>query len=575
MTGLNRSLVILFLLSFFIIGILFILIPMSQGVDAMQNYQIGTGTPTPALGIVTDGKLDLVAFAEAPFGEVDDPYIVLSAFGNVPAGISIEIQGVINNKTGYICNKTPCKLPLSTDSTVSFQANTNAGNSSREYSAVVRISQPSLGKYSVTVITSPPEQIFSDNCSNIWGIYGVEQPNWAVMPGTPAQLNTDETLHFLANLLILKGVVDVRDCPSGGMTNGAPNACGIEHARQAIVEWQNKFDFDIWIIGKSIGIPPILLKTLILRESQFWPGNAHYYLAEIGLAQINDLGADVALRWDPNLYLETCSSILSNCTTPYMRLPDSLRAMVRGALLTQLNAECPTCKYGLDMEIAHASISTIARVIQANCRESGTIINQNNATVKSYEDHWKFTMVSYHSGYGCLNYAIQETKKAEESMDWQHVSAHLKCSGAREYIDNFWNSLTTFNNKVIVPSIVENAIVNPLPKPTIVPYPTATFSNASVRVKVFVDKNGNGIPELTEGVKGVAVKLTLSNGLNKFGMTNEQGEAVFDLTGRAIGEVVVVSLENLYRSMNLILPETGEVEALFKFVQPVLPSALP
>jgi hypothetical protein len=395
------------------------------------------------------------------------------------------------------------------------------------------------------------------------------------MPRTPFQLNTDETLHYLASRLIQNGVVDVSDCSSGGIVNGAPDGCGIEHARQAMIEWQNKFDFDIWMVSKAVGIPPKLLKTLILQESQFWPGNTRYFLAEFGLAQVNDLGADVALRWDLDLYRDVCAGVLSDCSIPYMHLSSSLRAIMRGALLDRLDAQCPTCKYGLNVEIAHASIYTIARVLHANCWESRYILDRNDVSSKDYEDLWKFTMVSYHSGYYCLDVAIEAAAKAGEKIDWPHVSEHLNCQGAREYVDSFWYSLTNFNNKVLVPNIVETANVNMIPIRTMMPSPAPGISRASVRVRVYVDKNKNDIPEPSEGVSGVSVKLTLSNGMNEFGTTNSQGEVVFDLTGNIIGEDINVSLVNLYRSKNLYLPETGVVEVLFRFVQPDLPSSLP
>lgn len=404
------------------------------------------------------------------------------------------------------------------------------------------------------------------------------------MPDTPAQLDTDETLHILAGQLIQNGVVDVSGCPSGGMANGAPDGCGLEHARQAMIEWQNKFDLDIWLVSNAIGLPPKILKTLLLEESQFWPGNAHYAMAEYGLAQINDMGADVALRWDPNLYQEICSSVLSSCTTPYLHLSDLSRGMVRGALLNQLNAECPTCKYGLDVELAHTSVYTIARVLHANCWESWYVLSENRVAAASYEDFWKFTLVSYHSGYYCLDTAVAATLKAGEPMDWQHVSGHMDCPGATDYVNNFWNTLSTFNNKLMVPTLVEAASANLISPPTEtpiatsivpVPSPTPVTSHASVRVTVYVDKNGNDLPDPSEGVSGVSIKLTLLNGMSELGTTDDQGEAIFDLTGTPVGEVVNVSLEGLYRNENLILPETGVADVLFKFAQPILPSILP
>jgi len=558
-----------------ILGILLISIPASNGVYAMQSNQGVPGTPTPTLGVVELAKVDLYAFAEAPDGELNDPYIILTALGNLPIEIPIGINGSINETNEFTCFSTPCKLSLSSDSIIRFHAYTDLGHTSQEYTAIIRISKPSLNVYRVTVESSS-DLDYSDSCLSIWQPHVDQIPDlakmqWAIMPKSPSQLNTDETLHFLASRLIQNGMVDVSVCSSGGMVNGAPDGCGIERSRQAMIEWQNKFDLDIWNAGKAVGIPPKLLKTLILRESQFWPGNTSYFLIEFGLAQINDLGADVALRWDTSLYQEICTNVLSDCSTPYLRLPSSIRAMVRGVLLARLDAACPTCRYGLDVEIAHSSIYSIARVLHANCVESRYILDQNNVHGSGYEDLWKFTMVSYHSGYGCLDSAIEAAAKNGESMDWQNVSEHLACQGARQYVDNFWNSLTTFDSKVLVPTIVETANVNLMPTPTLMPLPTAAISSASVLIRVYVDNNNNDTSEPSEGVSGVSVRLTFSNGLNEFGTTNDQGEAKFSLTGRTVGEVINVSLVNLYRSRDLTLPDTGVVEVLFRFVQPNLP----
>jgi hypothetical protein len=567
------------------LGILLFLFPSTHGVHAMQSNQSGFGSPTPTLGMDKSAMMDLYAFAKAPVGQVNQPYITFTAFGNVPQGISVEIRGNINSSVEFSCSSTPCRLLLSTDSVVNFQAFTNSGQVSQEYSAEVRISEPSAGEYMVSEKTSPPEQVFTDRCSAIWGIPGNQPlPGWAEMPSDPSQLNTNETLYYLAGILIRNGVVDVSTCPSGGMANGAPNGCGIEKSRPAIVEWQNKFDLDIWLASNAIGIPAKLLKILLLQESQFWPGNAQNAVAEFGLAQINDMGADVALRWDPDLYQQVCSTVLSNCNMPYMQQPESLRAIVRGALLTQMNAQCLTCKNGLDLNVAHTSIYTIAKVLHAICWDSGKDLSLNNVTAASYEDYWKLTLLSYHSGYYCLDAAIKGTVTAGETIDWQHVSTHLTCPGAAKYVDNFWTALSSFNNIVINPNINEAENANLISTPTLLPTATSTVaipsptpleSSALVDVHVYVDKNGNGAPDSSEGVSGASVELVLRTGMSEFGTTDDQGDVLFNLTGRPAGEILTVSLENLYRSQTVILPDNGTVNVFFKFVQPILPPNLP
>ena len=579
MAGKKRILALIPILALTVLGIVLLSIPMGKAVLARQNDQTNPGTPTPTLAAPGIAKGDLFAFAEAPVGDLDSPYIILFAYGNLPDNLPIGIQGDVDGITGFKCFNTPCKLPISTDSIIRFHAFVGV-NTSQELTTQTRISSPTLGKYQVKINTVPLQSIFSDSCFAIWDSPAGKIPSWSGMPNNPSHLNTDITLQYLATRLIQKGMVDVSSCTSGGMANGAPNGCGIEHAQQAMLEWQNKFDLDIWLASYAVGIPPELLKTLILQESQFWPENAAYIVNEYGLAQINDLGADVALRWDYNLYLDLCSSVLSSCKGAFSRLPEPSRAMVRGALLKRLNAQCPTCNDGLDLNIAHASVYTIAEVIHANCWESWYIMDHNNVT-PSYEDFWKFTIAAYHSGYGCLDVAVGATTDAGESIDWGNVSKHLACQGAKQYVDNFWNSLTSFDSKVIAPDLVENASVGLIPKgtpflyPTAIATPTPAASTASVSVTVFVDKNGNDTPDPLEGVSGVNVKITFSNGSFRSATTNDQGNVVFNLTGRTVGEVENVSLVDLYRSKNVVLPQTGLVEIQFKIDQPILPAKLP
>jgi hypothetical protein len=559
-----------------IFGILLISIPMSNEVYAKQSNQVSSGTPTPTIGVVQSNSMDLYAFAEGPVGNVNDPYIILMAMGNLPVDISIGIRGTVNETIEFTCNNNPCKLPLSSDSSVRFQAYTGLGNTSQEYTVIARVSKPSASVYQVILEPYSPDLSYEDSCfANIWGAPAGPVPDWTRMVISPFQLNTDLTLYYLAGSLIQKGVVNVSACSSGALVNGVPNGCGIELARPAMIEWQNKFDLDIWQTSKVLGLPPKILKTLILQETQFWPENSRSFLDEFGLAQINDMGADAALRWDPDLYLEVCSTVLQDCTKPYLSLSSSLREMIRGALLSQLNAQCPTCALGLNLDKAHTSINTIARVVHTNCWETRFILDQNKVSAKSYEDLWKFTMVSYHSGYGCLDVAVTAAAKDEVSIDWAHVSDHLLCQGAKQYIDNFWYSLTTFDDNVIVPTIVDTARVGLIPTHTMMPSPAPVISKASIHILVFVDINKNSIPDPSEGVSGVSVKLTFANGISETKKTNDQGEVFFDLTGRVVGEEANISLVNLYRNQSVTVPETGIVNVLFPFNQPSLPTVHP
>jgi hypothetical protein len=107
-----------------------------------------------------------------------------------------------------------------------------------------------------------------------------------------------------------------------------------------MIEWQNQYDDYMWLVSRDDGIPPKILKTLLEIESQFWPGNQRFYMDEIGLGQVNQLGMDVLLRRDPALYL-VCSCPFE-LLTPYVSLEPKLSDDPR-AVLGSIDATCPTC----------------------------------------------------------------------------------------------------------------------------------------------------------------------------------------------------------------------------------------
>ena len=573
------NLAVFLLIGPLLMGFMYVSAPTVNNGVVPPAAQIGSSISTPALAPNSvanqSAKVDLYASAFAPTGDLTEPYIILTAFGTTPSASPIGIRGDINGSLGFTCSTVPCKLPLTADSAVHFLADNGQGRISQTYTAIVRLSKPSTSTFNVILESFSPEQIFVDSCYSIWGGPPGQNAVWSDQPRTPYQLNTDVTLYLLATRLIQSGMVNVSSCPSGGMENGSPNGCGIEQARQAMIEWQNKYDFDIWAVANSTGVPPKIIKTLIMQESQFWPGNSHYFFNEYGLGQINDMGIDVALRWDINLYQQVCSSLKLNCNVPYNMLPENVRSMIRGALLNQINADCPTCTNGVNMDIAHSSVDIIAHVMRANCWETRYILDKNKVTVPNYEDFWKFTLVSYHSGFDCLDVAIAASSKVTKSLNWNTLAPNLTCTGAGTYVNNFWNSLLAFDNKVMQPQVTETASVNTLATRTPLPPPAAILSKASVRVSAFIDKNGNNLPDPFEGISGVLVKLTMADGTTKTGTTDKLGQTVFDLTGSTVGDSVNISLVNYYRSKSLTVPETGIVDVLFNFVQPSMPTALP
>jgi hypothetical protein len=80
----------------------------------------------------------------------------------------------------------------------------------------------------------------------------------------------------------------------------------------------------------------------------------------------------------------------------------------------------------------------------ANCEQAGQIVENVTGgpagNSVSYEDLWKFTLVNYNAGPGCLGNALDATFGGEEDLvlNWDNVSARLEpgCQGAIDYVES-------------------------------------------------------------------------------------------------------------------------------------------
>src|SRR6266508_451609 len=541
----------------------------------------------------------LYAFIEAPKGLVPKPYVILSGFSALPRTVSVRLRGFVNSDE-FICTQSPCAIDLQTSSRFVFAAYSDTGQSSETVIASVSVTQET-GGYLVTIDTVSQFSLFNNACSIAWGKSDEANVPWDDFVQFPYQLHTKKTLHTLVTHLILNGIVDAHDCPAGGLSLGLdwPTACGLERANSKMIEWENQFDDHIWLASKNQGIPPKILKTLFEIESQFWPGNARFYLDEFGLGQLNQLGVDVLLRRDPTLFQSVCQGVLSDCATSYLSLNPQQQAMIRGAVVRLADASCADCQYGFDLNKAKESVSLFARLLVANCQQVDTILNQvilpdtdadaatataavatiaagGDTESTSYDDLWRFTFLSYHSGLNCFREALVATKKAKQPVNWENISKRLKCKGAENYVDGFMNNLASFDF-YLLDVTVENVVISApsiIPTRTAIPTPTVYISNATVKVQVFMDRNGNNAPDDGEWIDAMTVLLETSTN-QKITMRTQNGIAIFDMTGLTPGIGINVSLPGLYRNQRFELPETGEVTVTFMFEQPPLPTFIP
>jgi len=547
---------------------------------------------------ILTGPSSLYAYIQAPSGPLTAPYVILKGFSTRPQGDAISIRGFINSQE-FICPSSSCVVYLESSSRLIFRAYSDQGQVSEEVIASVTVTPGETG-YVVSIASVNQFTTFRNACANAWGVYDQENVSWDDFVQSPAELNTRKTLHTLATQLLLNGIVDASDCPAGGLSIGLnwPTACGLERASSEMLEWQNQYDDYIWLSSRDDGVPPKILKTLIEVESQFWPGSQRFYLDEFGLGQINQLGIDVLLRQDPTFYQQVCPGILSDCSHPYVSLAPQEQAMIRGAVASLADVRCSTCDYGLDLNRAKQSVLLLGQLLEANCEQVDTILSQvvvrdedvEEATATAavatvaaggvvsdarYEDLWRFTLLSYHSGSNCFAQAVLDTRKAKQPVDWENVSKRLDCKGGEDYVNGFMETLFAFDfyryqlNDVDV--AVEPTIV---PTRTPVPTPTVFISSATVRVQVFMDRNGNQSPDDGEWIDSMSVLLTTSSN-DQITQRTENGITVFDMSGFTPGLGINVSLPGLYRSESFVLPEQGEVVITFMFEQPVLPTNLP
>ncbi len=413
--------------------------------------------PPPVVWVTLDGCVPY----KSTFRCEDLPTLVLT--GEEPLH-SEHITGLAGNVNGkpFTCNPV-CQVDLvptnDAGTTLEFWAYSSYGDSSEKYQARVRVARsgdPSDNAWYVDVLSSQWRGDTLAGCSQVWNkfppIGGV--PDWLSTPQRPEDLATHVSYEYLAANLIKHGTVDASSCDGGGLlANGLANTCGLDAARSAVDDWQNRFDNFIFLAAQQTGVPAQLLKSIFARESQFWPGRLADH-PEIGLGQMTDGGADAVLSWNPSFYEQFCPSVLdpSICKTKIypqpqdgwqgLGLSEAERSIVRNALVHSVDAACQDCSMGIDLDKANFSVGVFAQTLLANCKQAGMVIDINYGSstpgdVASYEDLWRFTLVNYNAGPGCLGLAVDETSSLGEPLDWEHLSSHLTpaCQGAIDYVN--------------------------------------------------------------------------------------------------------------------------------------------
>lgn len=382
------------------------------------------------------------------------PTLVIQGEEPLPNEEITGIGGTIEGEP-FTCT-SPCRIRLApTDEdgvTVEFWAFSSYGDSSKTFNAQVRVIETDLGDpdqtyWYVDVLSNRWRGVSLASCADAWEAFPPVggPPAWLTTPKRPKDLLTEVPYTYLAANLIQAGVVDASTCPNGGLLEEAygygANPCGLETAREAVTAWQNQFDNLILEVAKETSVPAQLLKRLFARESQFWP--ALYEGSDIGLGQLTADGADTTLLWNPAFYDQFCPLVLDaeRCDEGYLHLDEEERAALRLGLVHTVNATCADCPLGIDLSRANFSVKVFGHALQANCEQAGRLVRnisgETPGKVASYEDMWKFTLVNYNAGPGCLGDALLATYDQGKPFEWDNVAPNLYgvCAMAIDYVE--------------------------------------------------------------------------------------------------------------------------------------------
>ncbi|MHC1739936.1 MAG: hypothetical protein AB9897_02365 [Anaerolineaceae bacterium] len=384
-----------------------------------------------------------------------------------PENSIIRIYGSLGNST-FNCGGSSCSFWLTpTDmkgQLIKFQGDSSDGTSTKQFTALIRIIKQEgvENSYSVEVVSSQWQGASPASCADIWQVLpeAPQLPDWLSTPNESSDLHSSDKLYYLAAAMINNHLVDASSCTDGGLSSPTTaNECGVNLAEPLMLEWQNQFDTEILSIARTDSIPANLIKNIFLRESQFWPGTYHD-LKEVGLGQLTENGADTVLLWNKDFYNEFCPTVLdgSTCDIGFGTLNLFHRQLLKGSLLTNTDATCAECQNGIDFQKANYSIHVFAETLRANCSQVNQIIQNSTSKspreVSSYSDLWRFTLVNYNAGAGCLGDAITKTWQDKSPIDWAHVNEKLDptCKKSIDYVDDISKQTAGYTNPLTTPT---------------------------------------------------------------------------------------------------------------------------
>lgn len=478
---------------------------LQHSVMQETSKEIQIELPAPEIWITITGNL-VDSTKNKWAGE---PHLLLIGEEKLANESIVRINGTYNGNS-FSCEGSECSLPLATTGeqgvTMTFWGESSYGDSTEEYTAYVRVlpwadqssdgtNNPERIGYYVDVISPQWRGQQNSSCAAIWQSFPSVDgpPKWLDTPVDASGLSSSLSLHFLAAMLIQNGEVDASDCPGGGLDYPtAANLCGVEKAQESLTAWQNQFDEEIMLTSSETGIPAQLLKNIFSRESQLWPGIYHN-IEEVGLGQLTEDGAEAALLWNPDFYTQFCPLVLfeKTCANGYGNLTLDQQSTLRGALVQKVNATCSDCPMGIDLTQANFSVHIFGETLLGNCAQVDRMIynltNQSSGAMSSYNDLWRFTLINYNAGPGCLWNAMSRTWKAGDPLDWVHVAANLDqvCRLSVNYVMDISEGDTAripVYSTLIPTATPTKTRVPPTARPTSTPKITKTPTSGTITV---------------------------------------------------------------------------------------------
>jgi hypothetical protein len=163
----------------------------------------------------------------------------------------------------------------------------------------------------------------------------------------------------------------------------------------------------------------------------------------------------------------------------------------------------------VDLKQAAFSVDVLSSSLKPNCEQTGQLLydltGEAAGSSFSYEDLWRYTLVNYNAGSGCLDKAIQKAIAAGLPLNWGNISANLAtgCQGGIKYVNDIAQNTESASQDTgaIMPVSFPAASVaatstrtaSAEPTQTATPYPTGTMSRTPTITPLATSTSGSTV----------------------------------------------------------------------------------